>query len=93
MLSVVIADSYGNSLPTSCHSASTMFSQSLYRSFGSQSLNCVQSNTAVLAHYTTHSGQYGIEVYGLFSELHVFFVVLVNFLLNLNSYFRSGSNL
>lgn len=69
-VSVTILDSYDNSLPTSCHSAAMLFSHSQNRSFGSQALTCVETNTAVLAHFVTRSGQYGIAVQGLFSKFN-----------------------
>jgi hypothetical protein len=69
-VSVTILDSYDNSLPTSCHSAAILFSHSQNRSFGSQAFTCVETNTAVLAHFVTRSGQYGIAVHGLFSKFN-----------------------
>ncbi len=68
MLSVTVLDSYGNSLPTSCHSAAIIFSQNQSLSFGSQALTCVEAKTAILAYLVTRSGQYGIEVHAMFSK-------------------------
>jgi hypothetical protein len=67
-LSVTVLDSFGNLLPTSCHSAAIIFSQSQSLSIGSQSLTCVEASTAILAYRATRSGQYGIEVHALFSK-------------------------
>ena len=70
MLSVSIFDDYGNYLPSSCQSAAMIFFPPQFFSFVSHPLDCVQHSTTVLSYYATRSGQYRLEVHGLFSELH-----------------------